>query len=172
MFPSGHESGENGLKLEKRIRGFVMLMNMLFSCAPQTSSCVCVGSLCLGLLGEVFSSFILRVRPLEKHLTVPFLSLSSPPLFHPCSALPSLLFFSSLLCVLLPGKVNHSMTFCLDLILAQTCWVWGPQLLLASHFLFFNGAKWNQAFPPSLPPLPLDTAAEPHTSSKPDRLII
>ena len=73
-------------------------------------------------------------------LPLPWLSSSVPP--H--SVLPSLLFLSSVLCVILPGKLNHSMTFCLDLILAQICQVWGPQLLLALHFFFLmrqNGTR-------------------------------
>lgn len=73
---------------------------------------------------------------------------SSSPLallHHPTlSVLPSLLSPSSFLCFSArKSKSQHDTS--LDPILAQICWVWGPQLFLDLHF-FLNAAKWNHAF--------------------------
>lgn len=145
MLPFGRNWGENGLQLNKRVREFVMFWTC---CLYVHYSRTCAGSLCLGLLGDVFSSFFfLWGRTLEKHLTVPFLSLGSFSSVPPRSVLPTLLFLSSFFCVLLPGKLNHSMTFCLDLILVQICWVWGPQLRLALHLAQQNETRHS---PPPL----------------------
>lgn len=161
MFPSGQQSGEKGLQLNKRIRGSAMLMIMFFSCTLQ----LCMRWMFVFAIagrGLFELHFARRASGGTSHCPLPLTWLfSSVP---PHSVHPPLLFLSSLLCGSLPGKVNHSVTFCLDLILAQKCRVWGPQLLLSLHFSFFfflMCQNENQAFPP----FPLLNALQNHSYS-------
>lgn len=119
------------LKLNKK--------ELSFCLSRPRCSCVCVRR--LFLLG------VLKPASFCTHLSVPVLS--------PCPTL-LFLFLSPNASVLLPGKVNHSLTVCLDPILAQMCRVWDRQLLLSFTFyylLFFIFLHKETGLNENRPPL-------------------